>query len=231
MTLYGLVVPKRRVITVPSGSAVSPWVDVSRCAFGCYKVPAAYTNTGGTNLQRYDVSNDYGDPSGTPVTGPLPVLANTAATQQQTISGFYPLPADVFKFRWFRFNGVATEAAARDLQVTLSEAYLAWKRVVVEVAAAGQNSGGVVTGGLIGGSVTLPAMTSTGITFGVSDDGGSWAPLKTTADATISQTIAAGTVTLIPLPELIRSFRYFRIQTASAEAALRQIVLDLKYVA
>jgi hypothetical protein len=206
-------------------------VDVSRCAFGCYKVPAAYTNTGGTNLQGFDVSNDYGDPSGTAVTGALPILANTAATQQQTISGFYPLPADVFKFRWFRFNGVAVEAANRDIQVTLSEAYLAWKRVVVEVASGQQNSGGIVTGGLIGGSVTLPTMTSTAITFGVSDDGGSWSPLKTVADATISQTIAAGVVTLIPLPEHIRSFRYFRIQTGSVEGALRQIVLDLKYVA
>lgn len=231
MTLHGLVTPKRRIITVPSGSDLSPWIDISRCAFGAYKVPAAYTNTGGTNLQGFDVSNDYGDPSGAAVTGILPVLANTAATQQQTISGYYPLPDQVFSFRWFRFNGVATEAASRDIQLTLSEAYLAWKRLVIEIPNGGQNSNGVTTGGLIAGSLTTPTMTSTAITFGVSDDGGSWAPLKTTADATISQTIAAGTVTLIPLPIAIRHFRYFRIQAGSVEGAARPIVLDLKYVA
>jgi hypothetical protein len=231
MTLHGLVTPKRRVINVANGSDVSPWVDISRCASGCYKVPAAYTNVGGTNFQGFDVSNDYGDPSGVPVTGALPVLANTAFTQQQTLSGFYALPAAVFSFRWFRFNGVANEGAARDLQVTLAEAYLAWKRLVVTIAAAGQNSGGVTTGGLIAGSFTVPTMTSTAITFGVSDDGGNWTNLKTAADANVSQTIAAGAVGVYPLPPDIANFRYFRLQAGSAEAALRNIILDLKYVA
>ena len=231
MTLHGLVTPKRRTITVPNGSDVSPWIDISKCAFGCYRIPAAYTNVGGTNLQQFDVSNDYGRASGTPVTGILPVLANTAYGQQQSVSSVYPLPAALFNFRWFRFNGVAVEAAARTIEVTLAEAYLAWKRIVVNIAAAGQNSGGVTTGGMIGGSITLPTMTSTALTFGVSDDGGNWTTLKTAADVNVSQTITAGAAGLYPLPADIRAFRYFRLQAGSAEAALRNIVLDLNYVA
>jgi hypothetical protein len=230
MPLVASRVYREVAIPVANGASQSNMVNLENAIAGSYVVPSPFTNTGATNLGRWGVSNNYDDPAGTAL---IALLSDTtlaaAQTQRHTATVRYPIPADVLKFRSARFDGVAAEAGARVLTLTLLEGYVTWRRVDVTVPSDGsQASEWIPTYGARGGSLLIPsAFTSTSIGWNVGD-GGAWESLRLPADTLYAHTVAVDR--WIPIPDAVFAFPYFRISTASNEAAARVIRIDLKVV-
>ena len=100
--------------------------------------------------------------------------------------------------------------------------------LTASVAASGTTSGAFIVDGYSFGGVQCPAsLTSTTITFTVSDTlAGTYVALTDSAGTSISQTVAASKAFALP-PELF-AFKYAKLVCGSSEGAARDFVLTLK---
>lgn len=231
------LIPRIRTLVIANGASQSELLDVRQWVRATYFVPSAFTNTGAINLGRWGVSNIFPEPSGTDIIALLPSTAiATAQTQRHTVSTWYPLLPDVFKFKAARFDGVTTEAAERTLVVVYFEdPSILWQTFHYGIAN-GQTVSDTIDldagghGHAVGGSFLIPAaFTGTAITYQVSGDGSNFTVLNDTADADISQ--GAAVDRWVPLPDGVFAHRYLKLVSGSAEGAARVIRVDLKYVA
>lgn len=213
--------------TIAQNAAQSEVIDIEDAVAGGYVLPAAFTNTGATNLLRFGVTNGH-QQNGTPLIALLPsTTIATAQTQRGTVTLNYPLPPDVFKFRQFRFDGTANEAVAASIACTFKLAPVRWDTRVATIGAAASNSDNINIAQAIGGSVQIPAVfTGTTVTFQVSLTGVSWSAVPTTADAAIAQGVAADRH--VPIPDGAFGFPWLRITSNASEGALRYLTVTLK---